>query len=337
MTTVDERRAATRSRVAAGSALTGSYLAMNAAATLIAGLGLLENSIAAIIGAMLIATLLGPIVGIALGLAEGDTKLLGRSLVSELAGVAWVLAIGVILGLAAHRLPIGNEVLARSSPNLLDLLIGVVGGVAAGYTMAAGGLSEVAVGVAIAISLVPPLASCGILLAHGLPELAKGAFLLFLANFSAITIGAMVVFWLAGHRARAPGPARDVLLPRVLSFLLLAALAVHFTLTFRRSVARSVLESGIRATLSREVAKLPGARLINVTLLSESGTTTALVVVRTPEPVAPAEVARLNDLIDQATGARIDLHVRSVLTTETTRQGFVHEAHVPPSEDPGMP
>jgi hypothetical protein len=69
-------------------------LAMNAASTLIAGFGLLENSPAVIIGAMLIAMLFGPILGIALGLAEADMRLVGRSFVSEVVGVLWVLVIG---------------------------------------------------------------------------------------------------------------------------------------------------------------------------------------------------------------------------------------------------
>src|SRR5271167_4012979 len=90
----EARRAAIRESVTSGAALNGSYLAMNLAATLIAGFGLLENSPAVIIGAMLIAMLFGPIVGIALAMAEADMRLLGRSVLSEVVGVAWVLATG---------------------------------------------------------------------------------------------------------------------------------------------------------------------------------------------------------------------------------------------------
>src|SRR5215469_2935653 len=126
------QRAATHELVASGSALTGSYLAMNAAATLLAGFGLLQNSPAVIIGAMLIAMLFGPLVGIALGLAEANIPLLARSLVSEIAGAAWVLAIGCAVGMASHNLSMGSEILSRTSPNILDLLIGLVGGIAGG-------------------------------------------------------------------------------------------------------------------------------------------------------------------------------------------------------------
>jgi len=333
----ETHRAATRERVTEGSALGWPYLAMNAAATFIAAFGLLENSAAVIIGAMMIAMLFGPILGIALGLAEGNMRLLARSLVSEVAGAAWVLAIGFAVGCVAPRLSMGSEILARTSPNLFDLLIGLVGGLAGGFTLVSPGLSGVIVGVAIATALVPPLTSCGILLAHHLPALATGALLLFLANFSAITIGAMAVFWLAGHRARALVQSREVLVPRLLSIVLLGVLAVHFALTFRKTITRSMLENGVRTTISRQVAAFPGARLVEVTISASGGVTGAWAVVRTPRAFTPAEVARLNDVVDKATGTTVDLHVRSVITAETTRRGNVYESGTPPIEDPGPP
>jgi len=172
----EDQRSATRKLVASGSALTGSYLAMNAAATLLAGFGLLQNSPAVIIGAMLIAMLFGPLVGTALALAEANLALLGSSLLSEIVGASWVLAIGYVIGAASRNLPLGSEILSRTSPNILDLLIGLVGGMAGGFTYMSTALASVIVGVAIATALVPPLTSCGILLAHHLPGLDAGSF-----------------------------------------------------------------------------------------------------------------------------------------------------------------
>src|SRR5215472_1893119 len=313
------QRAATHELVASGSALTGSYLAMNAAATLLAGFGLLQNSPAVIIGAMLIAMLFGPLVGIALGLAEANLSLLGRSLLGEIVGAAWVLGIGFLVGMASRNLSMGSEILSRTSPNILDLLIGLVGGVAGGFTYISTGLTGVIVGVAIATALVPPLTSSGILLTHHLPGLAAGAFLLFVSNFTAIAIGAMVIFWLAGHRAHAAEQAQKVFVPRLISLALLAVLAVHFTMTFRRAIAQSLLESGIRRTLSREVAKIPLAHLVTVTFGTSQGATVAWVVVRTPHPVSPEQVARLNDVVNRDTGSNVRLYVSSVIAAEASR------------------
>lgn len=331
----ESQRVATREAVTSGAALTGSYLAMNAAATLIAGFGLLQNSPAVIIGAMLIAMLFGPIVGIALGLAEANLPLLGRSFVSEVAGVAWVLAIGYTVGMAFGGIPIGSEILSRTSPTSLDLLIGLVGGLAGGFTYVAAGLTSAIVGVAIATALVPPLTSCGILLAHHLPELAAGAFLLFLANFTAIALGAMIVFWLAGHRPPAADLRRRVLLPRLISFLLLAFLGAHLTMTLHRTIAHSALQSAIRNTLSSELKRMPGTRLVSVTLAPRQDETIAWVVLRTPQPVSPEQAAHLSDMVNRATGSTVGLHIRSVITAETTREGYVYEPQFSPIEDPG--
>ena len=333
----EAQRSATRDLVASGSALTGPYLAMNTAATLLAGFGLLQNSPAVIIGAMLIAMLYGPLVGIALGLAEANLLLLGRSFLTEIAGAAWVLAIGYAIGMASRNVSIGTEILSRTSPNILDLLIGLVGGIAGAFTFTSTGLTGVIVGVAIATALVPPLTSCGILLAHHLPGLAAGAFLLFLANFTAIVIGAMVIFWLFGHRSYVAPYAHMVLAPRLIALVLLAVLGVHFTVTFRRIVAQSLLESAIRKTLSSEIGRTPGARVVTVTLAPRHGATVAWVVVRAPQPVSPEQVAHLNDLVNLVAGSSVDLHVRSVLTAEATREGYVYEPPSWPTEENSVP
>ena len=327
------QRRATREAVTSGAALNLPYLAMNAAATLIAGFGLLQNSPAVIIGAMLIAMLFGPIVGIALGLAEANLPLLRSSFVSEIAGIAWVLAIGYAVGITFSGIPIGSEILSRTSPTSLDLLIGLVGGLAGGFTYVAAGLTSAIVGVAIATALVPPLTSCGILLAHHLPALAAGAFLLFLANFAAIALGAMIVLWLAGHRPPHADLRKKVLLPRLISFLLLAVLGAHLTLTLHQTIAHSALQSAIRNTLSSEVTKMPGARLVSVTLAPRQAETIAWVVLRTPQPVSPEQAAHLNDMVNRATGSSVGLHIRSVITAETTREGYVYEPQLSPTED----
>jgi uncharacterized hydrophobic protein (TIGR00271 family) len=318
----------TRRAVTSGAALRGSYLGMNAAAALLAGFGLLQNSPAVIIGAMLVAMLFGPIVGIALGLAEANPVLLGRSLVAEIAGVMLVLAIGYALGAASSSLSIGSEILGRTAPSLLDLLIGLVGGLAGALTYVSADLVGVIAGVAIATALVPPLTSCGLLLARHMPELAMGAFLLFLANFTAIAVGAMTVFRLVGHRPRAASGAYRALLPRLFSLTLLVILGVHLTITLHRTIVQARLEAGIERTLSREFAKIPGARLAAVTLVPNPAVPIAWVVVRAPVPVDPEQVARLNEVVDRATGTPVSLHVRSVITAETTKEGYVFEPHL---------
>jgi uncharacterized membrane protein len=248
-----------------------------------------------------------------------------------------VLLIGYAVGIGSRSLSMDSEILSRTSPSLLDLLIALVGGMAGGFTYVSKGLTGVIVGVAIATALVPPLTSCGILLAHHLPGLAAGALLLFFANFTAIAIGAMLVFWLSGHRPRAASQAQRVLVPRLISLVLLAALGVNFSVTFRRTVARSLLENNVRKTVSLGVEVIPGARVVSVRIASGRGAPVAWAVVRVPQPVSTEQVARLNDLVNGATGTTVALHVRSVITAETTREGYLHKPDCLPTEDPTTP
>jgi uncharacterized hydrophobic protein (TIGR00271 family) len=328
------KRTAIRESAASGTVLNSSYLAMNLAAALIAGFGLMENSPAVIIGAMLIAMLYGPIIGIAFGLAEANLHLLCRGLLAEVVGALLVLAAGLLIGMSTRDLTIGGEILSRTSPNLLDLLIALVGGLAGGFTFVSTGLSGVVVGVAIATALVPPLTTCGILLARQLPNAAAGAFLLFLANFTAIALGAMIVFLIAGHRPVAADKAKKVFTPRLVCLALVLILAFHLNGTLRRTSARSIMQSNIRKALAQEVAKIPGARLVDVTVVERDGKTTVWTVARTPEPISPEQVARLNDLASNAARRDISLIMRSVITAETTRYGNVYEPDVHLGEDP---
>jgi uncharacterized hydrophobic protein (TIGR00271 family) len=122
------KRAQRRRAVEDAAALGRPHLLMNVAATLIAGFGLFEDSPAVIIGAMLIAALLGPIQGMAMALAESDLRLLRVSFTAEVLGAALVLVLGIALGTIDRVSPLGHEILARTAPNILDLLIGLVGG-----------------------------------------------------------------------------------------------------------------------------------------------------------------------------------------------------------------
>ena len=160
---------------------------------------------------------------------------------------------------------------------------------------------------------------------------------MFLSNFTAIAIGAMIVFYFAGHRPQATDQAHKILIPRLISVALLAVLAVHFSVTFRRAVAQSLLENGIRKTLSSEVANIPLAHLVTVTFSTSEGGTAAWVVVRTPHAVSPEEVGRLSDLVNRATGSTVRLYVTSVITAETSRDGYIYDPKSLPAEDPRDP
>ena len=143
----------------------------------------------------------------------------------------------------------------------------------------------------------------------------------------------MIVFLLAGHRPAAADRTKKVLAPRLVCLALVLLLAFHLNGTLRRTSAQSIMQGNIRKALALDVAKIPGARLVEVTLAEREGKMTVWAVARTPQPISSEQVARLNDLASIVAGRDISLVMRSVITAETTRYGNVYEPDLPPAED----
>jgi uncharacterized hydrophobic protein (TIGR00271 family) len=176
------------------------YWVMNALSTVIACYGLFANSPAVVIGAMVVAMLLRPISGIALGLNDSDRPLLRTALISLGGGIAWILAIAVVVGVIHRDVPLTGEILSRTDPRLFDLIIALAGGAAGAVAVLSPKVGTAIVGVAVATALVPPLAAAGILLARADFALAGGALLLALTNVVAIQVAFSAVFWVSGYR-----------------------------------------------------------------------------------------------------------------------------------------
>lgn len=180
------------------------FIAMICLSTLIAALGLVDNSVPVVIGAMLVAPLMTPIIAIGLGLAQENQKLIRSSVKTVSMGFATAFCIGLITGLIAFLFisdPQATEEMAsRNMPGFIDLMVALVSGIAAAYALGRPNLMSAIPGVAIAAALVPPLATGGLALAIGDWLLASGATLLFLTNMVAIVLAGAIVFWLVGVR-----------------------------------------------------------------------------------------------------------------------------------------
>ena len=194
-----EHRISLVEQVQSNSAWNFDFVALICLSTLIAGLGLIRNSPSVVIGAMLVAPLMTPIVGAGLGLAHGNLRLITSALQTVLRGFATAFVIGIVLGLLT-RPEMNLEIESRGAPNFLDLIVALASGVAAAYTMGRPNLISALPGVAIAAALVPPLAASGIALSLGDWWHAKGALLLFLTNIVAIILGTTITFWSVGIR-----------------------------------------------------------------------------------------------------------------------------------------
>lgn len=187
-------------RLQTGSRWGFDFMALIALSTSIAALGLVQSSTAVVIGAMLVAPLMTPLLGAGLALVQGNRVLLKDAVRAVILGFVLALFIGVLVGLASPVKVLTAEMAARGGPNLLDLGVALLSGVAAAYASARPHLIAALPGVAIAAALVPPIATVGLGIAFGEFAVARGAALLFITNVVAIVLGAALALWLTGVR-----------------------------------------------------------------------------------------------------------------------------------------
>lgn len=233
-----------------------TFFIMNALAAVIAGYGLLSNSAAVVIGAMLVAMMLGPIAGIALALIDNRWLLFKTALSTLVLGVIMIYSIGVILGLLNYDLPMTNEILARTKPTILDLMIALAGGAAGAFASVSPRLSVAVVGVAVATALVPPLVASGILFAHMEWKNSANAFLLALTNIIAIQISSSLVLWIAGFRRgstqEVQSNVKEFLKRNFVSLIVLALLGIYLSFNFYGMLNSRLYQSSTEAKIAEE-------------------------------------------------------------------------------------
>jgi uncharacterized hydrophobic protein (TIGR00271 family) len=215
-------------------------------ATVIATYGVISDSVATVIGAMIVAPLMGPIMATAAAVVMGSTRRALRSLALVAAGVVSVILFSLALSWLVPDVTISftenGEIASRISPGLTALLTALAAGAAGAYIMAREEIADSMGGVAIAISLVPPLCVVGIALNQGHWDAALGAFMLFLTNFLAILLAGGVTFMLGGL-GRLAATSRDVRMRRGVFVLIVVAtllVAVPLGVTSYRAVTTAL-------------------------------------------------------------------------------------------------
>ena len=233
-------RPAVTARVKDDDGLTGRFAVMTLLSAGIAVLGLLLSSPAVVIGAMLISPLMGPILGLGFALAASDVRETRRSLFALGAGTLIAVAFCALIVLASPLKAVTPEILARTRPNLFDLLVAIFSAIAGTYAMIRGRGGTI-VGVAIATALMPPLATIGYGLATGNRAILIGAAALFATNAVAIAFTAATIAKLYGFGTDLAHPST-----RMQTLILLgvfAALSVPLGLSLR-SIAWETYATG---------------------------------------------------------------------------------------------
>jgi uncharacterized hydrophobic protein (TIGR00271 family) len=293
-----------------------SYVTMLVLACLVATLGLLSDSTAVVIGAMLISPLMNPFLSGGLALALGDWGL-GKA---ALKTVGLSIAVAVGMSAATARLSplndVNAEILARTSPNLLDLGIAFFSGCAGTYTLISRkGLTTIP-GVAIATAVMPPLCVVGFGLQRMDARIMFGAGSLFLTNLAAIVISAATIFLLASFRAsELPGQRWATSARLTVSFLILAVFAIPLATALVQAAERSRLRSQVEAALRAEIERDPArARLVaGPTVARRDGQLKVEATVRTTHYFSHAEVEGFNQSLEKAFGAATLFELDQVL------------------------
>jgi uncharacterized hydrophobic protein (TIGR00271 family) len=274
------------------------FFLMVVLSAVIATLGLLTDSAAVIIGAMLVAPLMSPIIGIGLASLAGDARLFRDSSVALGRGAILAILMAVILAWSNRYLPfitlqdLPAEVLSRTRPSPIDLTIALAGGLAAAFALVMPSLSAALPGVAIATALMPPLCTIGIGIAMGRWDVAGGASLLFLTNAVTIAFAAMLVFFALGFAPRREAGRR---VPRALSISAVFTLILLVPLTLlSASFFRDASENRqIDAVVKAEVAKYD-AELADMQPPVQDGQTLHLTItLRVPKQLQYQDVVQL--------------------------------------------
>jgi uncharacterized hydrophobic protein (TIGR00271 family) len=217
--------------------INGIYLSLMVLSTMLAAAGLYLNSASVIIGAMLLAPLMAPIVSLSMGILRGDIGLFRKSIVKIIIGVCIALLSSVLITFLFPHKPVTDEMQARLNPTLLDLAVAIISGIAAASSKSFKEIIQSLAGVAIAVALVPPLTVAGIGIGRLDFHFFYQAFLLFATNLVGIIVSATFTFRVLGYSA-------VVRSKRSLGvvFIFLALIAIPLYLSYHRIVEDRILE-----------------------------------------------------------------------------------------------
>jgi len=260
---------------------------------IIATAGVLADSTATVIGAMIIAPLSTPIMGIALGIVKRERIRAGRFVMF---GAVVVVLIGVLAAFVVPDIDLqtNSQITSRTSPTLVDLIAAIATGLAGAVGLSRRDVAAVLPGVAIAISLVPPLSVVGICLGEGSVSLALGALLLFLSNLVSMVLAGTMLFAALGYSAEADRAARRVGAERK-SYLTLAAVLLAVLVPLALNTALVLLlhswTAQIQTVTTSWLSGIPNSEVNDVQFTSNS----FRIQVRVP----PGQLPPTNELLKE--------------------------------------
>lgn len=286
----------------AESTINQNYTVLLIGSCVIATFGLLSNSAAVIIGAMIIAPLMLPIRGLAFSALEGDISLFRQAFTAIIFGTILSTILAWSIGLFVALPEFGSEILSRSRPTLLDLGIAIAAGGISAYAKVEPRISESLAGTAIAVALMPPICVIGLGLSQANFSLALGATLLYLTNLLGISLSCMLTFLITGCT-----PLQRARQALIWTLAFTAILFIPLSVSFFQLVRQVRLEASIRQALLNRTITFQRVTLLNSSVNWLANPPQIRLSVRTKEPITPKQAQLLEEFLEREMGQQFTL------------------------------
>lgn len=279
-----------------------SFLVLMVLSTILATFGLFANSTPVVIGAMILAPLMAPIISLSMATLRQDRQLIIDSIYTILAGLGFAFLCAVIITLVTPLNAPNKEIMSRTSPNLLDLGIAVFSGVAGAYAHAREEVAKTLAGVAIAVALVPPLAVAGIGLGWWNGEIFFGAGLLLLTNLGGMVLAGAITFLFLGF-----SPFRLAKQGLIIASISVVLLSIPLGLGFYRMVYEDNIIETVESYSFNETVELKDVKV------SQFNPLTISVRIVSDHNLSTAEIDEIKSALEGKLGKDISLEVNATV------------------------
>jgi uncharacterized hydrophobic protein (TIGR00271 family) len=305
-------------RIQGGARITPDFIAMISLSVMIASFGLMADNASVVIGAMLVAPFMTPLIGVGLALAQGNLALMKRSALATFVGLLVGIFLSFVLGVCVPLDELPLEILTRGDPDIVDMAIAFVSGMAAAYAVSRESVAESIVGVAIAAALVPPLACVGIMLANNHIFESKGAIVLLVTNLAAIALGAAFVFRRLGVPGTRTGNPSYVKIRWISTSLVVLLLLLAIPLGYRMADRLAVgqirpmnfrVSSSVKKIVNERVDMVDG---LEVMLMGRSGSGHSRLIrilLHADEPVPNSMIEYIKEGVQETVRKNTPVHI----------------------------
>ncbi|WP_411679396.1 TIGR00341 family protein [Clostridium thailandense] len=301
-----------------------TYYLLVVLAAVVATLGLLTNSTAVIIGAMLISPIMSPIIGMSFAVTLGDADLFRKAVKNIIFGALLAVIVSIFITILVPTRSLTDEILSRTKPTIIDLIIALASGAAGAFTMCHKKESSVIPGVAIATALMPPLCVVGTGLFQGEYRIAFGGFLLFLANLVAINLASALIFRVSGFTTRdeiyeqneiaiTTQDSRNRLVISIAAFI---AISIPLSIIMYKTILQERTKKTIDTSLKATVSSLNGVDLVNYAYEFKDNKYFITTVVRSMDKLNSNDVSIAEHNLERVLEKPVEIKMKVILAQE---------------------